>query len=65
VLTSDEILGLTDRQLHAWYRNLKTARQDRHMEGTFDNPKQVRWCYHEARRELTKRGLRTYKESAQ
>jgi hypothetical protein len=66
-LTKEQIVGLTDRQLLDWYRSLKKVRQSSPhvlgpppLESEYANPKQIRWCYHEARRELTKRGLKTY-----
>ena len=61
VLSADQIAGLSDQGLIAWYRCLKalraTAPGSRH-EATYDNPRQIRWCFHEARRELRRRNLR-------
>jgi len=62
LLTQTEIHNLNDRQLVAWYRELKLVRQ-LSRDGEYENPKQIRWCYYEARRELTRRGVRKYKDT--
>jgi hypothetical protein len=60
LLTPDKIQSLGDDDLVRWYRKLKAVRTHPRNESRYDNPKRVRWCFHEARREMVRRGLRNY-----
>jgi hypothetical protein len=63
ILNKEQIAALSDTALEKWYKKLKMVRQsNRRMDENYENPKAVRWCYYEARRELTRRGLRDYKD---
>jgi len=59
LLTRQQIAALRDGDLIKWYRKLKFVRQEG-LDGSFSTPKRARWCYHEARREIGRRGLREY-----
>jgi len=62
VLLQNEIEALRDMDLLRWYRKLKVVRQER-REDDYHSPDQIRWCYYEARRELTRRGIKKYDDS--
>ena len=65
-LNKQEIKALTDQRLLAWYKSLhrvcNTGTMHEHRRFDWDQDRMC-WCYHEARRELTRRGVRDYSKT--
>ena len=65
-LNKAEIKALTDQRLLAWYKSLhrvcNSGTMCEHRMEDWDRARMC-WCYHEARRELTRRGVRDYSKT--
>lgn len=59
-LNKEQIKALTDKRLLAWYKSLRRVCDSSTRWDSQAQQDRMCWCYHEARRELTKRGVRDY-----
>jgi hypothetical protein len=62
-LNKEQIKALTDQRLLAWYGSLSRDCNSSTRWDSQAQQDQMCWCYHEARRELTRRGVRDYSKT--